>query len=571
MCGIAGILKYGNNLTLQAEAQAATKSMRHRGPDDEGLYCDNDIMMAHTRLSIIDVTAGGHQPMRDEDDVVVFNGEIYNYIELRNELKDRGHLFKTNSDTEVILKAYREWGMECWPKLNGIFAIALWNIKLRRLALVRDRLGVKPLYMIFGKDSVMFASEIKILIAMGYKPEPDYETIKQYLCYGSYGHRAKSFFKEVQQISPGFYDWILPEKIGTMPYWHLSPFSRQYDDNSEAIEDYEETMINAVKINLRSDVGYSLNLSSGLDSSVLYQCVKKFVANKKLKRMYTHTCGVSQYDESADVSRWMAEEGCQHCTVRFDEDDFNEENVRAAVRLHDEPFGGLPTMVYQKLFKFGSACGDKVFLCGEGMDEQFAGYDYYATESDSLIQGTTGSPAMEVLEPEMLVEKKEMLLSLVYDKMTMLRYRDVMQTKIPRSLRFADRISMQYGTELRVPFLDHRLLEIAFCLPKEMLIHNNRNKWLLRQLAVRLGVPLKTAIAPKRTMWSPMREWMMVDKNALVSDVLLSKKFRERGFYNIQKLYDLWRRFNKGEFDTAFFVWQWVNLELWFQEMVDAN
>ena len=476
MCGISGIFGGGWRL---AQLKAMVGSQRHRGPDAEDVYVSQDDIagLGHNRLSIIDLTDAGRQPMSNPSGRywIAFNGEIYNYLELRRELSGE-YECRTQTDTEVLLAAYEKWGSACVERFIGMFAFAIWDELTRTLFAARDRFGVKPLYYSQHPDGTLrLASEIKALHAGGVPVEYDPIAWATYLTYGLQDQSERTFWQDISALPPGHSLSWKDGQLQTNCWYDLAErVAPEWDERPVAIvqEEYLELLWDSVNLRFRSDVPVGINLSGGLDSSTLLGLVQKLQGPDSDVKVFTFITGDTTYDELPWVTQMLSR--TRHplisCLLRPDDIPALAESVQAH---QDEPFGGLPTLAYAKLFEHARADGVLVLLDGTGLDEQWAGYDYYQTsnngEAPSIVQGTRESP----VRPNcLLTEFRALAEPLVPakpfpDLLRNLQYRDIRYTKIPRALRFNDRVSMRSSNELREPFLDHRLFELALGQPPE--------------------------------------------------------------------------------------------------------
>jgi len=584
MCGIVGILslKIGQDVRdNKSIIENMNGTQIHRGPDDCGYYFDSEIALGHRRLSIIDLSKMGHQPMELDEFVMVFNGEIYNYVELKKEMQDKfGVPFKTKSDTEVLLWGYKIFGENVLKKINGMFAFAIWNKNKKTLFCARDRIGIKPFYYAKIDGKMIFSSEVKsILSAIKTKPSPNYNVIKQYLMQGGYGLPNETFFEGICSLEPSHYMMVDKNVIKTGRYWGISE-TEKFDLNEEnkAMDQYLELMLDAVKIRLRSDVKIGINVSGGLDSSALLGSIDYYYGKHVDFNLYTYTCNDPIYDEVTYVRRLIDKKTYDWHICPFEEKDFY--SAFLSVQLsQDEPFGGLPVLAYSEVFKKAREDGVIVLLSGNGMDEQLAGYDYYKQTLDKNIDVNTVSTIQNTssaIQP-MAISKdfSHGYSPIVYNapfKLALdnLKYRDLFFTKIPRAIRFEDRMSMAYSTELRTPFLDYRLIELSFKMPSEFLIKNGQGKCLLRKMVENI-LPFKTLNAQKRPLQTPQREWIRNDKDGWVRDILFSKSFRDRNIFDHNIVEKMYNDYNSGCFDNSFFIWQWLNLEIWFRLFIDNH
>ncbi|MBK8465870.1 MAG: asparagine synthase (glutamine-hydrolyzing) [Chloracidobacterium sp.] len=571
MCGISGI--FGRSWS-EKDLAAMVTSQRHRGPDGEGIYVSPDRIagVGQNRLAIIDLSNAASQPMFSSsgDLVVVLNGEIYNYLELKRELESE-YTFRTRSDTEVLLAAYQKWGRGCLDKLIGMFAFIVWDVKEKRAFAARDRFGVKPLNFHQKSDgTLLIASEIKAFHAAGVSLVPDEITWSTYLANGQYDHSNRTFWKNIESLPPGhLLEWS-DQKIKVSRWYDIAERSGEVFDTrseNEVAEEYLALMKESVKFRFRSDVPVGINLSGGLDSSTLLGLVHAVQGEDSDVKVFTFATGDENYDELPWVESMIAKTNHDLVVCKLTANDVPSlaSEIQAC---QDEPFGGLPTIAYSTVFKRAKENGVTVLLDGNGMDEQWAGYDYYLPKTNgnkpSLIQGTKESPVKpDCLTPEFraLAEASDFP-SVFTDSVRNLQYRDTRYTKIPKVLRFNDRISMKYSTELREPFLDHRLFELAFRQPIERKIKNGTRKAMLRQIANGL-IPESLTEAPKRPLQTPQREWLRHELREWADQTIdtalnsFAGEWLDRGAVKTA-----WSDFCGGKGDNSFYVWQWISIGL---------
>ncbi len=560
MCGIAGI--FGSDASGM---EAMVAALSHRGPDGRGIHQDGDVTLGHTRLSIIDLSDCGLQPMSDPTGRwwIVFNGEVYNYLELRAELAGSWE-FRTRTDTEVLLAAYATWGPACLERLLGMFAFLMWDSRERRLFAARDRFGVKPLYLHESGGTLRVASEITALHAAGVAARPDVAAWASYLAHGLYDHSEGTFWESVRALPGGCFLTWKDGKTSVSRWYDLAGrIDLQADPRTdgEVREEYRALLEESVRLRFRSDVPVGINLSGGLDSSTLLGLVQQVQGPDSDIQAFTFVTGDPAYDELPWVEQMLAR--TRHplvvCSLSPEEVPALAESV---ARSEDEPFGGLPTLAYARLFERAREAGVIVLLDGQGMDEQWAGYDYYGTAvngSTPMIQGMRQSP----VRPECLAPGLRALLwqppSPFPDSLRNLQYRDICFTKIPRALRFNDRISMRSSTELREPFLDHRLVELALRQPAERKIRDGQQKWMLRSLVGEL-LPKGVVEAPKRPLQTPQREWLRGPLREWATGQI--ERALESGWLDTDAVHGEWQTYCAGEGDNSFFVWQWISLGL---------
>lgn len=565
MCGIAGILS--RDLTKEARntsLEAMLLAQKHRGPDATQLWSDQSIGLGHNRLSIIDLSESANQPMHSpcERYVIVFNGEVYNYIEIKKILGQEIQ-FRTQSDTEVLLQAYIKWGEAMLDKLNGMFAIAIWDKQEQQLFLARDRFGVKPLYYAQQENTLFFASEIKTLWAAGVAKNKNLEVWSKYLTYGSYGLPNETFWKGIHQLPGGcfvYYNLKKFQEINPVRWYDFEKNITTIKPTSIGVlqEQYAALLQDAIRLRFRADVPLGMNVSGGLDSSALIALVHHNLPAQKNIEAFTFFTGNPDYDELPWVENLLKDKPYPLHKVLLKSNDIPE-LFHDIAKIQDEPFGGFPTLAYSLLFKEARSKGIKVLLDGQGMDEAWAGYDYYHNASNSLIQGVTSSPVKpEILLPEFVVlAQKEAYPTPFASELQNKQYRDIFYTKIPRALRFNDRISMYHGTELREPFLDYRLVELAFAQEDQIKFSDGNTKWLLRKITREL-VSDEVALAPKRALQTPQREWIGNELKAFVGDKI--KQFALLEGVDSDKVNQIWKAYLLGKQDNSFYIWQWINL-----------
>jgi asparagine synthase (glutamine-hydrolysing) len=573
VCGIAGI--FGKDWTA-GQLLAMRLAQQHRGPDAEGLYLDRDghCGLAHNRLSIIDLSPAGRQPMENADGnlQIVLNGEIYNFLELRQELKS-SYEFRTSTDTEVLLAAYEKWGVGCLDKLIGMFAFIIWDEINKTAFAARDRFGVKPLYLHQRPDGTVFAaSEIKALHAAGIKREPNPKSWSQYLSNGHTDSSSESFWLDINPLQAGhFLTWTDGTLNITRWYDLAEKVGKDFDErsSSESAEEYLGLMKDSVRLRFRADVPVGINLSGGLDSSTLLSIVRSTQAQDDVVKAFTFVTGDAQYDELPWVKQMINSTNHPLIVSRLSPEEVPE-MATSVMEFQDEPYGGIPTLAYAKLFESAKANGVKVLLDGNGMDEQWGGYDYYQFAdriSDGPVPIIQGSNSRAV-RPECLAQEFRSMAQPVEfqqpfpDRFRSLQYRDTVYTKIPRAMRFNDRISMRSSTELREPFLDHRLVELAFRQPQNRKRVKGIGKKMLRDM-VRQLMPSSLNDQPKRPVQTPQREWLRGPLREWANDCIISglNGLGREWFCKHTVLSD-WKSFCEGDADNSFFVWQWITVGL---------
>lgn len=582
MCGIAGII--GEYKESQLDAMLA--SQHHRGPDAKAKYFDTGFAaLGHNRLAIIDLSAKSNQPFIDDSGryVLVFNGEIYNYIEIKAALQDQ-YDFKTESDTEVLLAAFIIYGKSCLEKLNGMFAFSIWDNQEKKLFAARDRFGVKPFYYSLFHGTFYFSSEIKALHAAGITKEPSEKVWASYFAYGSYGMPDETFWSDIVQLPGGhFLEYDNKNLILKKWYCFEKEVAKQPENLTfeQAKEQYVGLLKDSIKLRFRADVPVGFNISGGLDSSVLLALVNLLENDKNQKskivtrelcsnwrsnlqsaiNAYTFYTNNSDYDELTWVEKMIAKTNNPLVKVLLQADEIPTLAQKLSCQ-QDEPFGGIPTLAYAKIFEQARKDKVLVLLDGQGMDEQWAGYDYYTQNNDATIQGVEDSPyKIKMLSDSFLAKAEKPLYPKPFkDEVLNKQYRDLFYTKIPRALRFNDRISMTFSTELREPFLDYRLVEFAFSLPLDFKIKEGISKFILREIALEYLAD-DLVFAPKRPLQTPQREWLATDLKEWVAQCFAElENSVYSSWFDKDSLENELKSYFEGNIQSSFHIWQCISL-----------
>jgi asparagine synthase (glutamine-hydrolysing) len=622
MCGITGII--GTYKEIQLDAML--KSQCHRGPDFTGKYFDAGFAaLGHNRLAIIDLSSQSNQPFLDDSGryIIVFNGEIYNYIELKAELRGQ-YDFQTESDTEVLLAAFMVYGKSCLEKLNGMFAFAIWDNQDKKLFAARDRFGVKPFYYSLFDNSFYFSSEIKALHAAGITKIPNEKVWASYFAYGSYGMPDATFWEGIVQLPGGHFLEVqtdcqsepvedLPclialrqaqcdkkptegqtepvevfsnrKKLTLEKWYHFEAEVAKHPQNltfEQAKEQYVALLKDSINLRFRADVPVGFNVSGGLDSSVLLALVNlqehgdgKLNCNTHLRqaqtdnaveqqsaiKAYTFYTNNSDYDELPWVEQMIAKTNNPLTKVLLQADAVPALAEKMTLQ-QEEPYGGIPTLAYAKIFERARKDKVLVLLDGQGMDEQWAGYDYYTQQNEATIQGVQESPyKTNMLSPFFLAKAEKPVYPKPFeDEVSNKQYRDLFYTKIPRALRFNDRISMMYSTELREPFLDYRLVELAFSLPLNFKIREGQTKYMLREIAAEYLAD-DLVFAPKRALQTPQREWLATDLKQWVSQCFEGMENSSySGWFNKGELQKELNLYFDGSQQSSFHIWQYISM-----------
>ncbi len=610
MCGIAGIYYYDRtNFVDRSVIDKMIGKMHHRGPDDEGVFVDGSIGLGHRRLSIIDLSDLAHQPMESLDGrlVIVHNGEIYNYLELRDELKNMGYRFFSNSDTEVILNAYDCWQERCVEKFIGMFATAIWDKQNQKLFVARDRLGIKPFYYYIDDTCFFFASEIKALLEVpGIYAKPNNEAIFEYLHF-SYTLGDKTWFKNIKKLMPGWRGYVTTKGLSCVKYWDVTfdGSDNHHRPEKDLEDELRELLVDSVKLRLRSDVPVGAHLSGGLDSSSV-----SAIARDNLNSLKTFSIGFNE--GNFDERRWsnIVKDHLQteHFVQVVTHHDLPE-YLERIVWLLDEPVIGGPVYPQLKLNEMVKDNGVKVILGGQGGDELFVGYIWHYTAffRDKLrkilrgqvenlrdfvwnVAGLRGRFTMRFLLGGILrriahfqtqdLVSQEFLQANNLDASPTLwganggtlleqqQYHDV-KYFLQGLLQLEDRMSMAVSIESRVPLCDHRIVEFVAKLPSDFKIHRGETKYLERKAVEHLLPSDIVYRKDKKGFSTPLDEWFKGPLRPWVTDMLEMKNIKKRGIFDWEKVNKLLRTHFEGRQPMANRIWPLLNVEMWYRCFID--
>jgi asparagine synthase (glutamine-hydrolysing) len=565
MCGIA--LQFGKN-TNETGLYNMLNLLDHRGPDSKNiLKIQNNLIFGHTRLNIIDLSNRSNQPMYNKRCYLIFNGMIYNYLELKKILQ-KNYNFKTNSDTEVVLAAYLNWGINFFKKLDGMFSIVIWDDNKKKLIIARDHLGIKPLYYRIHESTLYVSSEIKPLLSIS-KNEINKQIIYNYFKYSLYENRENIFFKNIKQFEPGkIYLFSEDLKIKKETYWNLFEIVKKSKENKindvhEAYDLLKFEIDRIIEFYTRSDTKISLLYSSGLDSNALLHLM-----NKKKKNIDLLLSFGFKAKGMVDEIKLMKETQYNHFKRRFKLSELinNLDNIQFQQEM---PWGGPNVYFMSEILNYSKKKNYKVCLSADGADEIFGGYDKYylngAAERKidlnyvSLAIDKSKPHEAELFENSFNRNISEQLnLKLPSDNyMDNARYIDITLSKLPRNFRFSDRYSMYQSIELRYPFLDHKLIELSFRFSEKLLITRNKNKVLLRKL-YEDNKPKKNINGPQ-TAWLHEREFITYIDNLVKSSPIFDfgiDKSKCKSFIN---------KFYKTKQNNSFKMWQLINYHIWLK------
>lgn len=575
MCGITAIFGQADGA---CRLEAMNKSQHHRGPDSVGTYASSAgrDFIGHVRLSIIDLSDAGRQPMSDPTGRywIAFNGEIYNYLELKAELNG-SYPFSTGTDTEVLMAAWLLWGKACLDRLIGMFAFVLWDDVEQTMFGARDRFGVKPLhYYQAAGGALWIASEIKSLHAAGVPKVPNAATWATYLATGMHDYGPATFWEGIQRVPPGSLIRWSPGGGFSVEAWYdvaNAAMERGADvrSDSEVADELVALLEESVRLRFRADVPVGICLSGGLDSSLLLELVHRIQGKDSAVKTFTFHCGDSTYDEVPWVQKMLAQtrHPASFCLLSAQEVPALAARVAS---FQDEPYGGLPTLGMAKIHERAGTEGVVVLLDGNGLDEGWAGYEYYEHASSveahqAPVQGSRDRATLpECLKPEFRSLAEKLCLGNPFpDPLRFLQYRDIRAAKIPKAMRFADRVSMMFSRELREPFLDHRVIELGLRQPAERKVRGGQGKWLVRRIGERL-LPNRIWDAPKRPVQTPQREWLRGPLRPWLFDNVERALAVHPDWFDASSVRAALDAFLAGRGDNSFYVWQWISTGMLF-------
>jgi asparagine synthase (glutamine-hydrolysing) len=565
MCGISGIINHkdaGSLISKMTEAQA------HRGPDATGIYSSENIALGHNRLSIIDLSSNGNQPLYSTDKryVIIFNGEVYNYAELKKLLKNN-YEFVTQTDTEVVLASWLIWGEKCLGRFLGMFAFAIWDTQEKKLFAARDRFGVKPFHYSIVNDTFIFASEIKAIHATGIVPKETNDGIwATYFVNGLYDFNEQTFWKNVCKLPAG-HKLVWHQNKISISNWYNLPNKIKLDTRKQ--EDVESELLflleDAIRLRFIADVPVGVCLSGGLDSSLLLALIQKVKGKDFPIHAFTFHTGDDRYDELPWVEQMIKHSAVIHHACKLNVKEIPSLAQKIAFQM-DEPYGGIPTIGMSKVFEKAAELGIKVLLDGNGMDEGWGGYDYYQKANGVDLSKGPVQGAAQVFNLESCLNedfKHQVItppqLQFHSNPLINMQLRDLLMSKIPRSMRFADRNSMAHSIELREPFLDHRIIELGLNQPKENKIQGANGKYLIRKVAKKL-MPNQVSEAPKRAVQTPQREWLGSDLSNWAGPLI--GELENNHWFKPQTTKLTYEAYQKKMPDNSFYIWQMINAAL---------
>ncbi len=622
MCGIAGFSVNESVHNYQEVVSVMVDALKHRGPDAQNIWNGANVYLGHARLSIIDLSENSNQPLHSSDNryVIVYNGELYNYQELKLELqrvsfgsKDQAYFFKTNSDTEVIIAAYQRWGVDCLNKFNGMYAFALYDKVEKSLFIARDRLGIKPLYYSFANSKLVFASEIRSILASGFVPRKlNREVINEYFLYQTV-HAPNTIIEGVKMLMPGMFMTLRNNELKFFRYWNAPDYARVKNDldYKTTCNKTQDLLFQSVERRLVADVPFGAFLSGGIDSSAVVGIMSKLCARKV--ETFNVSFDESEFSEAIYAKKISELFNTQHHEIKLKPSDFLNE-LPLALKATDHPSGDGPnTFVVSKTTK---NAGVTMALSGLGGDELFAGYDVFKRMVDvdkksylnlfpswmrgvpaSVLKARSKSVAGDKMhealtqdkfniasiypltrksfskfqEKQLLGKNSNPLLNIVKDlnktvgdkllsHVSLLEMQTYMQNVL---LRDTDQMSMAVALEVRVPFLDYKLVEFVLSVNDEFKYPSSPKKLLIDSLKGLL--PQDIVNRPKMGFTLPWSSWMKNELRSFCETNLES--LAKRDFVNEKAVMELWQAFLKNDKRVTWSrIWHLVVLENWLTE-----
>ncbi len=590
MCGIAGIVRFDEGTADAGMLHRMAEAMAHRGPDGSGVFVDEAVGFAHRRLAIIDLSDHAAQPLEYQDRfVITYNGEVYNYVELRDELRKRDHHFESSGDTEVILAAYAEWGPACVERFNGMWAFLIYDRLEKTVFASRDRFGIKPLYFVRTGEQIVFSSEIKQLLSILQSVRANRCVLADFMVLGLAQHTDQTFFQDIEKFPQAHTMIIRLNGDVTLKRYYRLEVDQEIAQLGveEAVDQFGEVLSDSVRLRLRSDVRVGSCLSGGLDSSTI--CAIAAKANPKLIGI-TAASGEKKNDETSWASIVARECGLDWHTIPAQRSDF-EQQMELLAHVQEEPFPTPSIYLQYRVFEKAAELGCKVMLDGQGGDETLLGYErYFASYLLSLtgiarLQGVWNASrrsrlslpdvikyAAYFLSPRLRRSvlaaraRKHLAASVVelaqwewidrlaawYRDPTKMQVGEISSVQLPNLLMYEDKNSMSHSIESRLPYLDYRLVEYALSVPHEFKIRDGWSKWILRSIADR---QLPTEIAWRRDkvgFEAPSARMMQVNRDYIIDKIAASSIWKE------------WSKTKVVPSDVeAGDVWKWFFVACW--------
>ena len=593
MCGIGGIINKNNKSVEELLIHQMTDIIAHRGPDSSGSFLYKNIAFGHRRLSILDLSSSGHQPMKYLDDLVItYNGEIYNFIEIREELIQKGYIFDSNSDTEVILKAYHCWGKTCVNYFNGMWSFSILDIKQKIVFCSRDRFGVKPFYYIENNDLFSFGSEISQLLPFLPNRILNKKVALDYLISGIEECSNETFFKDIYLLKGG-HNLVFDLQTNSYEierYYNL----KLSDQKNTSVDDYFQELKRSITLRLRSDVKVGTCLSGGIDSSTISSFASTIYQNSNEKFMAIHAKSSEYKTDESEFAKIVSK--IANINLNFVEPSYSDfkSNILSIIKIQQEPFGSLSIIMQYFVFKKAKELGCIVMLDGQGGDETLLGYERYypaivkskkgIAKLKALLQSSKNSRLslldtikyqyyfsnyklrLKRLKYKNSFYKSEIIneyeseelriISESYNDISILQKNEIESSQLPHLLKYEDRNSMANSIESRLPFLDYKLVELSLNTNNSLKIKDGWTKFILRKAA--------ETILPKEIVWrkaklgfnAPEKTWTKEFENEMIKEIQQSEILNN--FIDFKKLY-----FKKLDLRTK---WRLYNFSAWEKE-----
>ncbi len=610
MCGICGIIRFDNQAVDHSKIKTMMLKQKHRGPNDEGIFSHNSTALGFVRLSILDLSIAGHQPMHDASGryTMVFNGEIFNYIELRDDLISKGIAFTSSSDSEVLLKMYIYYGESCLDYFNGMFAFAIYDKETGNVFAARDRFGEKPFYYYQDNNQLVFASEIPPILAVYEKKNSvNNQVLFDYLAFNRTDQTEDTFFEGVKKMQHGHCMTIINGIVNIKCWYKLS---EKLTDLKNSKNTYKDLLIDAVKIRLRSDVPIGVCLSGGLDSGTITSIITQ-VFNKKDLHTFS---AVYSPGEVADESKYINifKDKLQNMHFVTPTSESLLENLKRFIKVHTEPIPTTSSYAQYCVMQLAQK-NAIVTLDGQGSDEELGGYHYffgfyfkdllrsfrfgklikelyYYTKEHKSIYGIKtfvyfllpkklktsirlnekGYIDAQFIE-KVLKDKKSTITNDLYaSKNLKTACLNHFEFKLEHLLKWSDLNSMAFSVESRAPFLDYRLVEYALSLKSDDIIKNGYTKSILRE-SFKGILPEQIRLRQDKIGYeTPQDKWFRTPEfKELILQIIHSESFAGRGIINAEKAKKLYQRHLNSEINISSDIWKWIHLELWYREFID--
>jgi asparagine synthase (glutamine-hydrolysing) len=604
MCGICGQYCYRGGVPDKELVSRMSGTLAHRGPDGEGTYDSTNIALAHRRLAIIDLSPDASQPMANEDGSLrlVFNGEIYNFVELRNDLIKKGHRFRSHGDAEVILHAYEEWDAACLSRFNGMWAFALWDERKGELFCARDRFGIKPFYYTEAGGTFLFASEIKALLAHpGAGVHPDDEILGTYLAWGVQDHTERTMFAGILQLRPAHALVVDRNGCGVpFRYWDVTvnPEVRAEPDGGKDAVSFRNLLIDATRLHLQSDVPVGTCLSGGIDSTALTVIINYLIRDEApqsvgaRQKTFSAVFSDKRFDESWYIDTVVSATG-------VDEEKTEPapamlwDDIDRLVYMQDEPFGSLSIYAQYCVMRIAQK-KVKVVLDGQGADELLGGYlayqkSYIGGLFRSSHWGTALAEAVgstrhhhgffaSAVRQVFARKKRRSLLGgapAAVDRyrgsLDQVLYQELTATNLPALLHYEDRNAMAFSIESRVPYLDVRVVEYIASLPLSQKIRNGVTKVVLRAATKGLIPESIRCRMDKMGFVTPEEVWMKEDLRPFMLEILTSASFKSRPYWDAAAVAGDYLAFLDGKSAYSPDLWRIACTELWLRKFFDSR